>query len=252
MSRGIEEDQPVGAPEWIVTFSDMVSLLVTFFILLMTFSSMDLYDAFQAPGDLSGTRGILAQAYGSSTAEPPREDLMAAMDAARGSDTPHSRPPDGLPASIAEMGQKLTDEQIEIDLVDVSDGLLIQFDPSAAFAPGSATVGPELARSLAEFGRTLEHYPHLVVVEGHTDAGFEPEPRYPTAQDLGLARAQAAAAELLARSRLAPTLVQVAGIGAGRPIASNDTASGRAANRRVEVRVLSLSRTRYADLTGGR
>ena len=120
----------------------------------------------------------------------------------------------------------------------------------AAFAPGSIEVNPFLARSLGELGRTLEHYPHLVVVEGHTDSAFEPSPAFPDAEDLALARAQAAAAVLLRESRMPATLLQIGGLGHTEPIADDATAWGRTLNRRVEVRILSLSRTRHADLTG--
>jgi chemotaxis protein MotB len=247
----IPEDVPVSAPDWIVTFSDMVSLLVTFFILLMTFSSLDSHESFLVRGNLRGTRGILTNPGGASAPEPPQEDVMTAMHAARGSVVPHSRPPEGLPDDLEEMGQRLSQEHIEVDLTDVADGLLIHFDPRAGFAPGSAQVNELLASALAELGRTLQHYPHLVLVEGHTDAAFEPSPAHPEPEDLALARAQAAARVLLARSELPRTLVQVAGIGSSRPSADNSSPQGRAVNRRVEVRVLSLSRARHADLTGG-
>lgn len=247
----IEEDLPVSAPDWIVTFADMISLLVTFFILLMTFSSLDSYESFLVHGNLTGTRGVLRDPGGATAPEPPQADLISAMDGARGASSPHTRPPEGLPDSLEEMGQRLSEQHLEIDLSDVADGLLIHFDPRTAFAPGSAQVEPALARALGELGRTLQHYPHLVAIEGHTDGAFEPSPSYPEAEDLAMARAQAAARVLLEQSEFPQTLLQVAGLGDAHPLASNASARGRAANRRVEVRILSLSRTRHADLTGG-
>ncbi len=245
----IAEDLPVGAPDWIVTFSDMISLLVTFFILLMTFSSLDSFESFQVVGNLGGTPGVLVDPGGPTAPQPPQEDLMAAIQVERGSSTPHVRPPDQLPDDIEAMGQRLDEDHIEFDLNDVADGVLVSFDPRAAFAPGSIEVNAFLARSLGELGRTLEHYPHLVVVEGHTDSAFEPSPAFPDAEDLALARAQAAAAVLLRESRMPAPLLQIAGLGHSDPIADDATAWGRTLNRRVEVRILSLSRTRHADLT---
>ncbi|MEM7518826.1 MAG: flagellar motor protein MotB, partial [Planctomycetota bacterium] len=59
-----EEEAPAGAPDWIVTFTDLVSLLVAFFVLLMTFSSLDNSDAFKLRGNLLGTRGTLEDTNG--------------------------------------------------------------------------------------------------------------------------------------------------------------------------------------------
>ena len=226
----------------------MVSLLVTFFILLMTFSSLEKFDAFQVRGDLTGTTGTLQNSNGSTAAEPPEWDLMSAMDAVRGADTPHSRPTEELLENLDEMGQKLTSEHVELDLKDVKDGLVVHFGERASFAPGSAQVPPALRQALVELGRTLEHYPFVVTVEGFTDGAFLASPTYPTAEALGCARAVAAAEVMVANSGLSPRVVQVAGPGAERPVAPNDTPIGRARNRRVEVRIVSLSKTRAAAL----
>lgn len=239
-----EEDSGGGAPDWIVTFSDMVSLLVTFFILLMTFSSLEQWDVFNVFGNIEGTRGILRAGGGKSATDPPAEDLMSAMDARRGAPIPHSRPVEELAENLEEMGRKKTPEDVEIDLQDVADGLVLRFDERASFSPGSARVPPALREALVDIAGVLEHYPHMILVEGFTADDHQPTPEYPTAEDLALARASAAADVLLSASRILPTRIQVAGLGPARPIASNETAAGRARNRRVELRILSLSKAR--------
>ncbi len=239
-----EEESGGGAPDWIVTFSDMVSLLVTFFILLMTFSSLEHWDVFNVFGDIEGTRGILRADGGKSATDPPAEDLMSAMDARRGAPVPHSRPVEELAENLEEMGQKKTPEDVEIDLQDVADGLVLRFDERASFAPGSARVPPALRDALVDIAGVLEHYPHMILVEGFTANDHQPTPEYPTAEDLALARAAAAADVLLSASRILPTRIQLAGLGPARPIASNETAAGRARNRRVELRILALSKAR--------
>ena len=70
-----ESEEPAGAPDWIVTFADMISLLVTFFILLMTFSTMEVYDAFNTDGALVGSQGILRNDTGDTLQEPPDVDI---------------------------------------------------------------------------------------------------------------------------------------------------------------------------------
>lgn len=241
-----DPEPPAGAPDWIVTFADMISLLVTFFILLMTFSRMEHYDAFQVPENVLGSTGVLSDWKGDNSIPPPKMDVMAAMDAKRGADIPHTRPSGELLDQISESGPKDTDEHVEIDLAAVKDGLVITYDERAAFAPGSVELTPYLASAVGELARVLEHYAFTIVVEGHTDDGFRATPRFDTPEDLSAARASAVVDVMLAESGLSPYQLQVSGYGASKPRVSNETPEGRQANRRVEITIMSLSRERAA------
>ena len=238
------EDSGPRVPDWIVTFSDMVSLLVTFFILLMTFSSMNVLDAFQVEGKLTGLSGQVVNEKGESAPDPLKHDFLAAMNVSRGATVPHSRPPSELPGDLDDMGAALSAEHTEVDFAKTPDGLVVRFDERCAFQPGSSELPLELRRSLEEVGAVLQHYPNLIVVEGFTDAGFVPTPEFKTADELAHARAFAAADALLAASDISPALIQTAGVGGRRFTEGNDTALDRRRNRRVELRVLSLSRAR--------
>jgi len=79
-----------GAPPWITTFVDMVSLLVTFFILLYTFSSIREFDTFTYPKNIISTSGVF-KGDASDTMVAPQDDLMLAMDPPRGSRKRHTR-----------------------------------------------------------------------------------------------------------------------------------------------------------------
>jgi len=232
-----------GAPAWICTFVDMISLLVTFFILLFTFSSVRDYDAFTFQSNLVSSSGIWSEA-GSTDVTAPDDDFMQAFDLMRGGRTPHERSADDLLQNIEEMGQRLTDEHIELDTSKMSDGLRIQFDERGGFAPGSARVNDVLSKALGELGRMAQHYPHTLVIEGFTDADFVRTPRYPTAEELSLARARAAADVLVSLSGMPRERLQVAGLGSRRPRSSDASALGRRADRRVEVRILAMDRAR--------
>lgn len=242
-----EEERAPGAPEWITTFVDMISLLVTFFILLFTFSSLEEYDAFTFRENILGTRGIIETSKGPNAVDPPKDDVMSAMDVRRGATVPHSRPPEELPENLQEMGQRLTERHVELDLKRVNDGIVLQFGPEASFGPGEAEVGPALRLALVELAHVMEHYRHLVVVEGFTDTEFEPSPTYPTPEALAFARARAASRVMLQHSRMSTALLQVAGLGMARPLNANATPTERTANRRVEIRILSMSEDRARE-----
>jgi len=247
MAAPEEEDAPQ-APDWIVTFTDLISLLVAFFVLLLTFSSLDVKDAFRVDGDLLGTRGTIQGDGGSSSVTPPQIDVMQAIDAARGADSSHSRPTDKLAKNLAEMGQKKSNAHQEFDLKSVKDGIVLHFDEEGAFAPGSAEVNSNLRQSLGELGRVLENYSHMVTVEGFTDNAFKANASYGSVNELSFARASAAANVMLGASKLSPKLVQLSGLGDSKQLNENATSVERRANRRVELRILSLSKTRQASI----
>ena len=238
-----------GAPPWITTFVDMVSLLVTFFILLFTFSSIRNYDEFTFPRNVVATSGIWKERTRTDMLAP-NDDVMQAFDLLRGARTPHTRPTDKLIENLEEMGQKLTGEHLELELNHVADGLLVRFGKAAGFAPGSTRVNDVLAKSLGELGSTVEHYPHTIVIEGFTDSAFVPTPTHPSPRALALARARSAADVLLSHSGLAPEQVQVA----GRVARSGglDDALSRRSDRRVEVRILAMDRARARELAEDR
>lgn len=237
------------SPDWMVTFTDMISLLTTFFIMLMTFSTSSEQNSVDTrEDDLTGNSAALTGEGGNHLVEAPTEDLMREVAASRGGLVPHTRPSSSLLENLDAMGQRKTGAHIEVDLTTAVDGLVIQLGPAAVYKPGSAAVEPELARALREIGRVLEHYAFTVVLEGHADGTHEPRADGMDAAQLSCARALAAATVLVESSALAPELVQVAGLGASRPLNANDTALERAKNRRVELRLLSLSKGRAARM----
>lgn len=237
----VEESGPKGAPEWVVTFTDMISLLVTFFVLLMTFSSMEEYDRLKIDAFFDAGLGVME--YKGLPPGPPQHYGPTTTHIIRGSDVPHSRPEERLDRSAEGMGQERTPDRLELDLQSFKNGFVIEFGPEDSFEPGSDRVSAHLRESLVEIGKVLQNYAYLVVVEGFTDSSFEPNARFASDQALSVARAENAAAALLAGSLMLPELVQVSGHGAESFRASNDTAEGRTLNRRVELRIRPLSKT---------
>jgi chemotaxis protein MotB len=242
------DEAPLGAPEWVVTFTDMISLLVTFFVLLMTFSSLDSRDLLKIDSWLSRSASVLNEEEGSMVQETLDVDQITATDLLRGARQPHSRPREELLDNLEEMGRKLTKDHLRVDLSQHIDGLILEFNEDAAFAPGSTVVTPELEKSLREAALVLQHYPFMVVVEGTADGEFRATSKYPTPEAISCARASAAAAVMLGYGGLQPEVVQIAGLGDTAPRGDDETAEGRRANRRVRVRVLSLSKMRAGHL----
>ena len=237
MGRRKKPEEHAHAESWLVSYCDMISLLVTFFLMMMTFSSHEKYDVKEVGvGLLNGRGGIWKNPY----AFPKEGEVEPSVVSA-------------LARDLADLSEQQIGDQ-STSIRPLLDGFTISFDVRSSFAPGSAEISTELEKNLLKLAGVLKRYTHLIVVEGFTDSHFQPTPEHPTADAMGIARAQAAARVMLENSLIAPDQLQIASTGMLRPRASNDTATGRTSNRRVEVRVIALAKPRIAaaDNVGGR
>jgi len=116
--------------------------------------------------------------------------------------------------------------------------LEIEIKTDILFASGVATVSPSARPVLAELGRILKPFDNPLRVEGHTDNMPIATAVFPSNWELSSARA-ASVVHVLLESELAPTRLSVGGYGEYRPVADNQTADGRNANRRVVLVVLA-------------
>jgi len=237
-----KDEGPMGAPDWVVTFTDMISLLVTFFVLLMTFSSMEEYDLLKVEAWLTGQTGVMVN-RGEVMVDMPEEDFQANTDLQRGAIHPHDRPSNELEENLAEMGQRQRPGDLEVSLMDVADGLVIEFGDEAIFESGSPRIPPALLKSLGEMARVLEAYPHMVVVEGYPGPDFAATSRFATPEDLSFARASRCAEALFDASTLSRERVQIVGLGETH-IEDDPRANPRPRNRGIQLRILTLSKLR--------
>ena len=234
MAKKHAED-PGGGEGWLVSYCDMISLLVTFFLMMMTFSTSSKGDVKSAGvGILKGRGGVFPNMTGYPAGDAPPEPILntiaEALEGQRGAG--------GLQDALA--------------LSPELDGITIQFGEECSFAPGSAELTPTLRNLLEGVGKAVQTYTHLIVVEGHTDDRFKPTRDFPDAEALSAARALAAARVLVDVGRVPANLLQIAGRGSERPRRSNDSALDRSWNRRVELRLISINaRGSSANFGGG-
>jgi chemotaxis protein MotB len=224
MGRRKKPEEHSHSESWLVSYCDMISLLVTFFLMMMTFSTKDTADVREVGvGLLIGRGGI----WNSNVYMPLHDEVDPQTVSAIARDV----------AALAE-NQK---DGARANVRELTDGFAISFDLASSFAPGSAEPTQALVANMRTLGGFLQRYTQLVVLEGFCDDRFQPTPEFPDAEAISIARAQAAARALLENSPIAPEQVQIAGLGSIRPRAQNDTPLGRTSNRRVEVRVVSLA-----------
>lgn len=246
-----------GAPLWMVTFADMMTLLVTFFVLLFSFVIIDqqLYRA-QAEYIRAGfTASVFEQMTGrvrdlavsdqqgsivpNFPTVPSAPDLRE-LNRLEPSGTPE-RADQGAPSAAEQVAAKIL-EQLGglIDMGDVTiertEGeVIIRLQDRFAFELGSEIIQPQFRAMLMEIKTLLRDIQGEFVVSGHTDNLPIRTQRFRSNWELSAARAASVVHELTQDGSIPPERFKVEGYADTLPIADNETEEDRARNRRVEI-----------------
>ena len=216
----LDDEEPT-APFWMATFSDMMTLLLTFFVMLVAMSEVEVKKFEEAMSYFTGRRGVMAQ-----------EGLMPGIMGVAGKDDlrEQARVFEDLARDVQEQG---LGSAVEVDLTE--RGIRITFVDSIAFASGSAQLdGP--AQDVLRRTGAVARLAGAVEVEGHTDDRPIATAAYPSNWELSAARAAAVVRFLAAQpDALPPGRYLASGHAEHRPRAPNDTPAGRARNRRITV-----------------
>jgi chemotaxis protein MotB len=229
------DDDSGGTGSWMVTFSDLSTLLLTFFVLLLSVSSMDQRKLKSLFNNFTSSCGILLfKEYGEIY--QPREVLIEGITqklkdslVVRKADDPI----EDLSAGMEEELLKSAGGKLEIEYF--KDGFKLVFGDGLMFAPGGAEIREEMRPILAKVARFMEFTDYQVYIDGHTDSIPLRGGEYGSNEELSLARAVAVMDYLVREHDLAGSDVALVGYGSLKPAAPNDTLAGRSRNRRVEI-----------------
>ena len=225
-----EDDCPEGLPGWMATFSDLMSLLLTFFVLLMSFASMEEQKFKHAMGSLRGALGVFE-------VDPQMsQPIRVMMPLVRGSIKQSSN----IRKAAEALEKTLSDEGMEgdVSLEGSATGLIIRIRAPVLYDLGSAGLRDEIRPILLLLGEMLRLLPNNVVVQGHTDNLPVRSGPYPSNWELSFQRAVNVVRFLIVEKGVWPGRLSAEGYGEYRPLASNATEEGRRQNRRVEVHIL--------------
>jgi type VI secretion system protein ImpK len=170
------------------------------------------------------------------------------IDAAVGHAVTEPAPPAPEPGAL-DVLRTFLEPEIKAGLVQVlAEGqiVVVRLRAAGMFASGSADLSEQARNTLERVAMALAKETGPITVVGHTDNIPIRSPRFPSNWELSKARAQSAA-DLIARNLAHPNRINVEGRGASEPIAPNDTAEGRARNRRIAVRLRPDRRLRAGD-----
>jgi len=235
--KSISAGQESDPNAWLVTFGDLVMLLLTFFVLLLTMSSMDtkkLKDTFShfrgAPGvlELAGSRKItdldsLVTKYRTTDGL-----LVLDQDVLKKLLIPSYKSDKNTEAKIKDFYEK-------INISDDRRGIVLSFQGDILFAPGGAALKEEVLPFLDSIAETIESCPNEILIMGHTDNIPIRSRLYGSNWELSLYRGLSVLESFLREKGLSPPRFSVGGYGASRPLHPNDTPEKRTLNRRVEI-----------------
>ena len=261
----VEAPAEAGAPMWMVTFADLSTLLLCFFVLLLSFSEMDVAKFKQLAGSMRQAFGVQADIKAKQIPKgtsiiarefSPGEPAPTALNQVRQFtiDSTKNTLKFTDPAEFEKLKDKMErEEQAKAESNRIAEGLREEIDQGKVIvrAVGSTTVIHILERGSFELGgadiqpgfypvlrkirRLLIDTDGIIRVAGHTDSLPIRTLQYPSNWALSSARAVSVAHVLMKNNALLPERFVVAGHADTKPIGDNSTPEGRALNRRIDV-----------------
>ncbi len=264
---------PPGSPAWMATFADLMSLLMCFFVLLLSFSEMDVLKFKQLAGSMREAFGvqnqikvedipkgtsIIAQEFSPGRPEPTplnevrqmtvnndmnsldvrsREGEAQVEDQLKGLEELRRQQEEEAREEAIAVAQALSQEIGEGSIEVETDGtrLIIRVKERGSFQSGSAELRFEYIPVIAKIRDLLLDISGKIAIEGHTDNIPYGGRQFESNWDLSSARALAVAHELFSDRRINQSRFSITGYADTRPLAPNSSAELRARNRRVEI-----------------
>lgn len=261
MSEAAADKQEArGVPAWVMTFADLMTLLMCFFVLLLSFSEMDVAKFKQLSGSMKDAFGVqseievktipkgtsvVAQEFSPGKPEPTaiNEIRQFTIDSNRNTLDALERELQEI-KDTREHARRLRmalKEEIENGSVSIqTEGMkvIVHIMENASFASGYAEIRPEFLPVLSKIADLIDNNSGEVTVSGHTDNVPISNARFRSNWDLSTSRAVSVTHELLQRAKIDDERIIVTGHADTRPRADNATAENRAKNRRVDISIV--------------
>jgi chemotaxis protein MotB len=224
------EDPHENQDRWLLTYADLITLLLAFFIILYSMSSIDAKQfgemANALKETLKGSNGVVRfdpklQAPGTGHGVLKVGDLKMLQRQVEG-----------------EFIEKNRADEVQTEVTE--RGLVIHVMESALFTPGSADLQPRAIGLLDMIYEQLKNMPNHIRVEGHTDNRPIANTKFPSNWELSSARATSVVRYFISNHSFPAAKISALGYGEYRPIQPNNTPEHMAQNRRVDIVVLTL------------
>jgi chemotaxis protein MotB len=245
----------VSHERWLISFADFITLLFSLFVVLYAFARADqrkqtdvtaaIDTAFRTMGVFGKAPVMPAQRAIDATGKQEKEATNAAIEEEV---LAPAQVKDDLEKIRRDLQQRLASQvaQHTVAIELGRDGLVISLREAGFFDTGSAMPRTETLPTLHQIAASLNHAPYDVRVEGHTDNVPIHNSDFDSNWELSSARATRIARMLLDMKAIPPDRLSAAGYAEFHPVAGNDTADGRAKNRRVDLVVMPRAHLEFA------
>ncbi len=217
---------PKGAPKWMTTFSDLTTLLLTFFVLLLSMANFDKVKLEQSFGILAGSSGVL---------QSPSVTPLSQMNivSKRSIKETVSKTEEQVESQIKSMMQAQNMNNM-ISVIKTEKGISVRILDSALFRSGSSELLPEAAPILDKIINIVKDSSYYLNIEGHTDDVGNPDMNWKLSTDRALS-----VISYFVKSEFNPVRLSASGYGQYHPILPNITEQNRSMNRRVEINMIT-------------
>lgn len=243
--------EQAGSPSWMTTYSDLMSLLLTFFILLFSMSVVS-EERFREVAEslrmalIGSSSDSILDNSGETVGDLDFEEYgdlneYEGMDPEEVSAEETPVDPNYVPEQVLELYDTvnlfLEEEGLEADVTLSRDqeGVYIDIQEAIMFDPGLADLKDNGQETLSRLAGLFELFDNEIIIEGYTDDVPTGGGRFETNWELSVARSVTVLRYLYENHDIEPTRLSARGYGEYRPIVPNDSAANRALNRRVNI-----------------
>ncbi|MBP3603960.1 MAG: flagellar motor protein MotB [Lachnospiraceae bacterium] len=261
MAKRKPDEPPKGSPAWQATFADLMNLLLCFFVMLFSMSTVDAQKFELLAASFNQTFSIFSAgstAIGDGVLVSLGVSQLNELDEyinSTGKDNEGETVPENLETAVetieqakleeseqlAEMVEEALEEKNldkEIDITFTAQYVQLTLNGAILFDSGSVELKEDAIPVLNQVGIILQRYSSgKIEIEGHTDTVPMSGAKYSNNDELSAGRALSVFYYLKDNTTLSPTSIKHSGMGEYMPIADNSTEEGRAKNRRVEIRI---------------
>ena len=218
-----------GAPRWMVTFADLMALLLALFVMLLSFAEID-SDSFRR------NAGPISEAFNTEyrieAIPKPSDSIRLKLDS-EGAEPTYIKRTRFLTYLKDELSAEIDKSMVEV--LELGRNIIVRFPDKSAFASGSMTLSQSILPTLDKIARVMVEAEGNVLVSGHTDDSPIATDKIRSNWDLSTGRAVSVVHHLLGAAGIDPARITAQGFADSRPLAANTTPKGRAKNRRVEI-----------------
>lgn len=238
-----EPEKAPNAERWLLTYADLITLLLIFFIVMYTMSNVNAEKFKQVASSLTAAFSVF-RGTNYLVGESPGPSFIP--DGLSGINLPNGVEKTPEEISFDEIEEKIKGLAAEkglegsISVIREERGIAVDLKEAALFDVGSDVLGPEAIANVVEVGKIIfTSCPNNHVrIEGHTDDTPINTLRFPSNWELSAARANSVRIILQEQVGMNPKNLSIIGYGEYRPIVPNDTPENKSKNRRVVIAIL--------------